>query len=312
MKPERRCLFVTCTTGHHAGGRGRARLTKDCGFSSAKGEKKPVPPGRALGDRREQKQAGSIQKIFIQSGFVHAQVIRSSACTVNMFKPFLSSRGSILCPRNYATDEARRKLLDNSTSARPDRRPSGVRRSWTGGTWTPSDLPQYLHDGDGGALAEDEGAADQREGPPKGEDDSGNTKRFTSGVRMTCRHGDRSWGRSHQVNQQSQHPSSEPGARVTEGDRTWAMLALRGPQVSVDTRYYNSRCRLARTGVASVHAAGVPSALERWRMIRFILPGPPGHWFRLHGKHQTESCSNATQRLSGAEWAERRRSQTLG
>lgn len=36
----------------------------------------------------------------------------------------------------------------------------------------PSDLPQYLHDGDGGALAEDEGPADQRERPPKGEGDS--------------------------------------------------------------------------------------------------------------------------------------------
>lgn len=67
----------------------------------------------------------------------------------------------------------------------PERRPSGVRSSWTGVTWTPSDLPQYLHDGDGGALAEDEGSADQREAPPKGEDDSGDTQNassVTSGV----------------------------------------------------------------------------------------------------------------------------------
>lgn len=102
---------------------------------------------------------------------------------------------------------------------------------------------------------------------------------------------------------------------MTKGDRTWSMLSrvtLQALQVSVDTRYCNSRRKLARTGVASVHAAGIPSTLERWRMIRFVLPGPPGHWFRLHGKHQTESCSNATQRLSGDERAERRRSQTLG
>lgn len=44
------------------------------------------------------------------------------------------------------------------------------------GQW--SDLPQYLHDGDGGALAEDEGPADQRERPPEGEGDSENTKRL--------------------------------------------------------------------------------------------------------------------------------------
>lgn len=29
----------------------------------------------------------------------------------------------------------------------------------------------------------------------------------------------------------------------------------------------------------------------------FSSPGVPGHWFRLHGKHQTESCSNTSQGL---------------
>lgn len=56
-----------------------------------------------------------------------------------------------------------------------------------------------------------------------------------------------------------------------------------------------------REQASPLHASGFPSTLERWKVIRFILPGPPGHWFRLHGEHQTESCSNATQRLSGAE-----------
>lgn len=93
----------------------------------------------------------------------------------------------------------------------PDRRPSGARSSWTSVRWTPSDLPQYLHDGDGGALAEDEGSADQREGPPKGEDDSGNTKRFIRHFRY-AHDLSPAWGRSRQVNQQSQHLSSEPGA----------------------------------------------------------------------------------------------------
>lgn len=44
---------------------------------------------------------------------------------------------------------------------------------WSGSTREPSDLPQDLHDGDGGALAEDEGSAEQRDGPPQREDHSG-------------------------------------------------------------------------------------------------------------------------------------------
>lgn len=144
-----------------------------------------------------------------------------------------------------------------------------------------------------------------------------NASSITSGTWVACRHGDQSTarGRNRHGNQQSQHCNRNQEPVVVPSDRTWSMsshVTLRGLQVSADIRYQNSGRQLARTGVASVHASGIPSTLERWKVAGFILPGPPGHGFRLHGKHQTESCSKATQRLSGGELAARWRSRALG
>lgn len=69
-------------------------------------------------------------------------------------------------------EEQHSETQAQSASSNTDWGPSDVRSSWTSIRREPSDLAQNLHDTDRGALAKNESSADERDGPPKREQDS--------------------------------------------------------------------------------------------------------------------------------------------